>query len=189
MADYSKHTDRELVSLIAESDEQAFEQLYDRFWERLLYFARQKTDDLMDAENVVQDVFISLWHRRAEIRLTSDVAAYLMVSVKYRIIRVFEKQRAQRQHEQNSLVNYDFLDNSTQQYLDLEELRSQLEIQICKLPEKSGIIFRMSREQGMSYKEIGEELGITEQAVNAHLVRAKKTLSLNLRSFLNSFLL
>jgi RNA polymerase sigma-70 factor (family 1) len=186
---YSTLTDQELIERIGAGDERAFEDLYDRFWEKLLYFARQKTGDLMDAENVVQDVFISLWNRRSAIRITSDVASYLMVSVKYRIIRLFEKQKRQKLHEQKSLSSFDLLDNSTQQYLDLEELRVELEVQICKLPEKSAIIFRMNKEQGMSHKQISDELGISEQAVNAHLVRAKKSLLINLRSFLHSYLL
>ncbi len=183
------HTDHELVLLIARNEEYAFEPLYDRFWERLLYFAHQKIGDLMEAENIVQDVFISLWNRRSTIHITSDVSSYLMVSVKYRIIRLFEKQRTRKQHEQKNASFYKLMDNSTQDYLDLEELREQLEVQICKLPKKSGIIFRMNKEQDMSHKQIGEELGISEQAVNAHLVRAKKILSVNLRSFLNNFLL
>ncbi|MES2458347.1 MAG: sigma-70 family RNA polymerase sigma factor [Bacteroidota bacterium] len=189
MRDYSKHTDKELVTLIASSDERAFEQLYDRFWERLLYFARQKTGDLMDAENAVQDVFISLWNRRTNLELTSDLSGYLMVSVKYRIIRLFEKQKSQRRLEEKNAAFYDLLDNSTQEYIELEELRAQLEEHICKLPEKSRIIFRMNKQQGMSHKQIGEELGITEQAVNAHLVRTKKSLLVSLRSFLHSYLL
>jgi len=189
MGDYSKHTDEELVLFITNNDERAFEHLYDRFWERLLYFARQKTGDLMEAENVVQDVFISFWNRRDKIQINSGVSSYLMVSVKYRIIRLFEKQKNQKRHEMQSMLNYDLLDESTQQYLDLEELREQLEASICKLPEKSAIIFRMNKEQGMSHKQISDELGLSEQSVNAYLVRAKKSLLVSLRSFLHSYLL
>lgn len=52
--------ENKLKAKIAKGDEYAFECLYNRYWDKLLYFANQKTGDLMEAENVVQDVFVSL---------------------------------------------------------------------------------------------------------------------------------
>lgn len=181
--------DNDLLTSIADGDQAAFVTLYNRYWERLLSFAQQKTGDLMEAENVVQDVFISLWKRRTEIKTTSTVAAYLMVSVKYRIIRLLSEQRARRKREQDSVEEFSLLDDSTQQYLDLEELREQLEISIAKLPETSALVFRMAKQDGLSYSEISEQLNISQQSVNAHMVRAKRSLTLNLRTFLHTFLL
>ncbi len=189
MADYKSYTDQELVSLLKSGDELAFENLYLRYWDKLLYFASQKTGDIMDAENVVQDVFISLWNRRFSLNVSSEFSHYLVVSVKYRIIKLFEKQRNQRLHEERSLAAYDLLDDSTQHYLDLEELRNRLEAFICKLPEKSAVIYRMSKQEEISHKEIALKLGISEDAVNSDLSRTKKKLAINLRSFLHSFLL
>ncbi|RDC56657.1 RNA polymerase sigma-70 factor [Pedobacter chinensis] len=189
MRDYSGHSDHELIDLIKVGDEYAFENLYNRYWDRLLYFANQKTGDRVDAENIVQDVFVSLWNRRSELQITSEIAHYLVVSIKYRVIRLFEKQRTQRLNEEKSLSSFDILDNSTQQYLEFDELKQRLEKLICELPEKSAIIFRLSREDGLSHKEIAGQLDISERAVNDSLVKTKKSLSVSLRSFLNSYLL
>jgi len=186
---HSKLTDQELLGLLKGGDDVAFDNLYLRYWDKLYYFACKKTDDPMDAENVVQDVFVALWKRRANLNITSDFSHYLIVSVKYRIIRLFEKQRQQRLHEQQSLASYDILDDSTQQYLDLEELRQRLEEAVCKLPERSAMIYRLSKQDGISHKEIGQQLGISEDAVNSDLSRTKKTLMTSLRSFLHSYLL
>ncbi len=181
--------DTELLASIAKGDEAAFVTLYNRYWERLLSFAYQKTEDLMEAENVVQDVFISLWKRRTEIKTTSTIAAYLMVSVKYRIIRLLSEQRARQRREQDVVQELSLLDDSTQQYLDLEELREQLEISIAKLPHTSALVFRLAKQDGMSYSEISEHLNISQQSVNAHMVRAKRSLTISLRAFLHTFLL
>lgn len=189
MRDYSSHSDQELIDLLRDGNQLAFKVLYDRYWEKLIHYAAQKTGDLMEAENAIQEVFVSLWNRREQLDINTDLARYLTVSVKYRVIKLLDKQRTQRLHEQKSLESYDLMDDSTQQYLDLEELRSWLEENICKLPEQSAMIFRMSKEQGMSHKEISQETGLSEKAVNSHLVRSKKTLLTNLRSFLNAYLL
>lgn len=189
MRDYSGNSDQELTSFLKEGNQRAFKTLYDRYWEKLIHYATQKTGDLMEAENAVQEVFVSLWSRREQLDISTDLARYLTVSVKYRVIKCLDKQRTQRLHEQNSLASYELLDDSTQQYLDLEELRSWLEENICRLPEQSAMIFRMSKEQGMSHKEISQATGLSEKAVNSHLVRSKKTLLTNLRSFLNAYLL
>lgn len=189
MSVYSTLSDQELTALIKKGDEQAFEYLYNRYWDKMIHFAYQKTADRVEAENVVQDVFVSLWNRRAELNITSNIANYLVVSVKYRVIRIFEQQRVQRLHEQESLGSFDILDNSTQQYLDFDELQQRLEKLIDELPEKPALIFRLSREEGLSHKEIAEQLDISERAVNESLVKTKKSLSANLRSFLHVHLL
>lgn len=189
MADYKACSDQELLALLKDGDGAAFESLYERYWERLLYFANQKTADRMEAENLVQDVFVSLWNRRTQLQITSDFSHYLIVSVKYRVIRLLEQQRTQRLHKDQTLASFDILDNSTQEYLDLEELRQRLEMLLGDLPEKPALIFRLSREEGLSHKEIASQLDISERAVNDSLVKTKKSLIVSLKSFLHSYLL
>ncbi|WP_257668123.1 RNA polymerase sigma-70 factor [Parapedobacter tibetensis] len=189
MADYGKYTDQELFPLLKAGDDLAFKALYLRYWKKLLYFAAQKTGDFADAENIVQDIFVSLWEKRETLRLTSTLDHYLFVSVKYRVIKLLDRKRSQRLHADRNAATHDILDDSTQQYLDFEELRHRLEELIGTLPEKSELIYRMNKEEGMSHKEIGSELGMSEKAVNARLVRIKKTLRTGLNSFLGGFLL
>jgi len=189
MRDYSSHSDQELIGLLKDGDERAFDGLYYRYWERMLHFAHQKTGNFMDAENVVQEVFVSLWNRREVLDIKSDFSHYLIVSIKYRIIRLLEKQRSLRIALEQDLSSIDILDDSTQQYLELEELKAQLEKHIGQLPEKAALIFRLSKEEGLTHKQIADQTGISERAVNDSLVKTKKSLMLSLRSYLNTYLL
>lgn len=188
MADYGTYTDQELLALLREENERAFAALYERYWKRLLHFAAQKTGDFAEAENIVQDIFVSLWDKRSTLHITTTLSGYLMVSVKYRVIKLLDRQRTMRIHAERNAV-HDILDDSTQQYLDFEELRHRLEELIAMLPEKSALIYRMNKEEGMSHKDIADELGMSEKAVNARLVRIKKTLRTGLNSFITGFLL
>ncbi|HWW39420.1 RNA polymerase sigma-70 factor [Pedobacter sp.] len=182
-------SDHELVLLLKEGRHTAFEELYNRYWKKILHLATQKTGDIIEAENIVQDIFVSLWKRREDLSISSSLNNYLVVSIKYRVIKWLDKQRSQRLYEGEQLATYDILDDSTQQYLEFQELRDRLEKVLATLPEKSVIIYRMNREAGMSHREIAIELGMSEKAINSHLVRTKKILRAHLSSFLASFLL
>lgn len=185
----STRTDVELLSLLKKGDHTAFTLLYDRYWNRLLSFAVQKAGDLAEAENIVQDIFVSLWRRRESLEIAGDLEHYLVVSVKYRVIRLLSRKVAEPLQNAESRLAEEILDDSTQEYLSFEELRKKLEMLIGALPEKSRLIYRMNKEEGMSYKAIAGELNITEKAVDAHLTRARKSLRDGLSSHLSSFLL
>ena len=187
MATLTAKTDSELLALFKQGDQAAFDILYQRYWQRVLALAHQKTGDLMEAENIVQDVFVSLWKRRYSLTLTGDFSNYLFVSVKYRVLKVLAQKK--RRYAESLEAAEDLLDDSTQQYLAFDELRGRLEMLISALPEKSQVVYRLNKEEGKSYKEIAEELDMTEKAVDAHLVRAKRSLRTGLGSFLGSFLL
>ncbi|HEY4196242.1 MAG TPA: RNA polymerase sigma-70 factor [Mucilaginibacter sp.] len=188
MAALNALSDAELLNLLREGDRMAFDQLYNRYWRKLLHFAVQKTDDFMEAENLVQDVFVALWHRRESIEVRGSLSAYLTVSVKYRIINWLDRKRSIRLYGEDNSPIFDPLDNSTQEHLELSQLKEQLEMLVNELPKQAQLIFRLSHT-GMSHREIAEELEISEKAVNAHLVRTRKNLRLRMGSFLHSWLL
>lgn len=93
MRTYSQTTDVELLSLLANDSEKAFTELYDRYWKRLFVVAIRRMHCLEDAEELVQDIFSALWRRHKQLTLTADLASYLAVSVKYRMIKTLDKCR------------------------------------------------------------------------------------------------
>ena len=189
MAALNTLSDIDLLSLIKEGNVAAFDVLYHRYWKKLLHFSVQKTGDFMEAENLVQDVFIALWNRRETLELRGSLSAYLTVSAKYRIINWLDRQRGIRLYGEDGELVFDPLDNTTQEFLELSYLREHLETLVNDLPEQAQLVFRLSHDQGYSHREIAEELDMSEKAVNAHLVRTRKNLRLRLSSFLHSWLL
>jgi RNA polymerase sigma-70 factor (family 1) len=187
-ASNSELSDKELLELMSRDNKLAFNTLYYRYWDKVFSYALQKMADVMEAENVVQDVFFSLWQRRFTLQISGEFQHYLVVSVKYRVIKELNKQRSQRIYEGYATSATDVLDDSTQQYLAFDELYERLEAAIRSLPERSQLIYRMNKEDGLSYKEIGGELNLTEKAVGLHLVRIKKVLRATLGGFLTTIL-
>jgi|SRR5690606_15528265 len=187
MISYTERSDHDLIVLLKGDDERAFTELYNRYWKKLFVIAAHRLTRLEDAEEVVQDLFTALWHRRHVLKLTSELRHYLSASVKYRVIKVLDKYYNQQRYIDTALMS-EKVDDSTQEQLAFDELRDELAGYVKQLPEKCRLVFRLSREEGYSQKEIAETLQISEKTVEAHLGKAFKTLRTKLAGFLITLL-
>jgi RNA polymerase sigma-70 factor (ECF subfamily) len=181
---YNILDDKVLIVLLQNGDEHAFTEIYNRYWDKLFSIAANKLKDLDEAEEIVQDIFVSLWKRREELGSIETLSPYLAVSVKYRVIKYLDKRDNQQKYSDYSQQVTSIADDSTEQWLEFEELRSRLAMFVADLPEKCRLVYRLSRESGFSQKRIAGELGISEKTVEAHLGKALKTLRARLSSFL-----
>lgn len=184
---YSQKTDVDLFLLLQKGDKQAFTELYRRYWKKLFVVAANRINNLEEAEEIVQDIFTALWRRRERLVLTSDLANYLAVCVKYRVIKTLDKYYRHRRYV-DALVVDEQMDDSTQEGLAFDELREELARYVQQLPEKCRLVFQLSREEGYSQKQIAETLQISEKTVEAHLGKAFKTLRSKLTSYLITLL-
>lgn len=170
------YTDLQLLDLIRTDDRGAFTELYNRYWDKTYAVALHRLDDEHEAEEVVQEVFLSIWQRRATLQLTHTVATYLAVAVKYKVINHLAKQhRRQLQHDELTMTSPVVAD-STADWLHEKELRQLLEKTISQLPEKCRIVFLLSRDENKTYAEIAAELNISQKTVEAHMSKALREL-------------
>jgi RNA polymerase sigma-70 factor (ECF subfamily) len=184
---FNQYTDGELLHLLADGSSEAFTEIYNRYWKKLFAVAAARIQDMEEAEEIVQEIFVSLWKRRSELQITTALDRYLVVSVKYRVIKVLGR-RYQGRKYMNSL-HEGLEDDSTQQWLAFEELQERLEALVSGLPEKCQLVYRLSREQGYTQQQIAQELRISEKTVEAHLGKALKALRHGLNQFLFTTLL
>jgi RNA polymerase sigma-70 factor (family 1) len=186
---FTKSTDQELIALIAKDNREAFAALYQRYWDKVFAVALHRLGDVHEAEEVVQEIFLSLWARRNSLQLTHSLQTYLSVAVKYKVINHLARQyRRQLQLDELANTTPENL-NSTAEWLNEKELRSQLEKGIANLPEKCRIVFLLSREENKTYAEIAAELNISQKTVEAHMSKALSTLRQSLKVAAPLFLL
>ncbi len=181
---YSSYPDERLFSLLKNDDEGAFTELYYRYGEKLLVRANLLLHSQEDAEEVVHDVFVNLWKKRADIHIIHAFHTYIAAMLRYGCFKVLAKRKQLRKNisiEVDSPVETS--DCSTQQWLAFENLRQELEAAVSRLPEKCQLIFRLSREQYMSDKEIAQELDLSVHTVRTQMYRALQKLKTSLGSF------
>ncbi|MGN6416665.1 MAG: RNA polymerase sigma factor [Pseudobacter sp.] len=186
MHDYPTYNDDQLIALLKEDDQQAFEQLYSRYWKKLFTLAFHKLQSRQDAEDIVHDIFASIWVRRQELEIQS-ISSYLAVAVKYKVLEYFNK--AIYHH---ALIPEELAaGNSAGQLTD--KLESQildrlLQEKIQQLPEKCRIVFEQSRIEGKSNPEIARDLNISRKTVEKHISTALRQLRHSIKDFLSGFL-
>ncbi|MCW3092999.1 MAG: polymerase sigma-70 factor [Ferruginibacter sp.] len=182
------YSDSELLSLISKGDEMAFTELYNRYWDKLFFIAGIKFRDLAVAEEMVQDIFLDIWNRRTALNIIGEPEAYLAVSMKYKVINAQAKLKRAADYQKHALENKRPEDNSTEELLSFNELKGKLSQFVSKLPEKCRVTYQLSREDGLSQREIAIHLDITEKAVEANLSRARKSLRMAFKHILSGIL-
>lgn len=180
--------EKELMYRLQTGDEKAFAAIYNHYWKQMFYVAAQKLQNLAEAEEIVQDIFMELWRRKEEVHITTCLSSYLAVCVKYKVINVLAKRNRLLRLQQHNSKQVSLADHSTEQTLQLEELKKQLLKCTSTLPEKCRLVFQLSREEGFSHKQIAASLGISEKTVESHLTKALRTLKTSLSHILSILL-
>lgn len=182
---YKEYSDHQLLDVIKEDGQQAIAEIYDRYWDKLILVAANLLDNDEDAEECVQNVFMSLWRRRVELKLKYSLATYLAVSVKYQSLSVMSKRYRERTKSLDLLPQLmeDYADSPESDYI-AKELQQQIERSINNLPPQCRLVFQLRREQNKNVKDIAAEMGISENTVKMHLKSANKKLRNDLLAFI-----
>ena len=167
---YANHTDEQLVALLNNSDERAFTEIYNRYWDKLFVVANHRLGS--EAQEIVQEVFYNLWKRRKTLQLTHTLSTYLAAAVKFEVINRLAAQKRRQSYLQYSSGRLEPEQNFTQQQVDFDSLLEQLSALVKSLPDKCRLVYQLHREEGYSQKEIAAKLGIAYKTVEAHLSTA-----------------
>lgn len=166
---YAELTDEELLECIKRDDVIAFETLYRRMWEPLYIFAQKRLKSRADAEDVVQQVFMSIWERRASKNITGSFSSYLFTTVRYEVIdhlaAMLKDQEKIGHVREQILPGF----NETLENLLAKEMDKEISDYIQNMPAQMQKIFRLSREEQLTPKEIAQTLSISEKTVRNQL--------------------
>lgn len=175
MGNLKEIKDEDLILLLNESDDKALVEIYDRYWNKLLAQAKWDLRDEVDAEDCVQDVFIKLWNCRAGLTLRHKLSTYLYRAVKNQTINMLAKRNSTRNHMAfEEATGIEIFSPPADSSLLEKEMLQILEAAIDALPEKCSKIYRLSRIDGQSNKEIAEQMDVAEKTVEGHITRAIK---------------
>lgn len=170
---YQTYQDAELLQCISENDEGAFSEIYRRYAAHMFITAFNILRRRAGAEDAVQEIFINLWKRRGELQIDS-LKAYLHQSARYRALRMYKDERkADSFYERLTQATSDILQDDPVVFRDIQQVLQKI---ILTLPGDQQVIYRLHREQRLTYSEIAKNLDISVKTVEKKMSKSLKSI-------------
>lgn len=175
-----KNNESHIIEGIRAGQENAFKELFEKYYRPLSVFALKYLGDLETSKEIVQDLFVQLYQSRSTLIISTSLKSYLYQAIRNRCLNQIKQDRTRQKH----LDLYQLEQEST---VDMEAriMETELEHQIFKivedLPPQCRNIFTLSRVQGLSNGEIAEKLKLSKRTVETQISSALKTLRTRLK--------
>jgi len=183
---YDEWTEEGIVRGLRNDDPRALDVLVWRWYRPLLAFVLGYVESVEAAEDVLQELFIRVWKRRAALDPTTSLRSYLYAAARNVALNARERQLVRRRHEADSALAagppVDRHDVMAQ--VERDELGHAVRAAVASLSERGREVYLLSFQHGLSYREIAATLGISVPTVQTHIARAIATLGRKLRPFL-----
>lgn len=168
---------------IRKGDEQAFEALFRAYYKYLCAYAFQFLANRKEAEEIAQEVFVILWEKRAILQIHNSVKNYLFRSVRNHCLNQIQHRKVKHKyiHTLRERSKYNL---NLSEFLPEPWLAEEIEKAVNAMPEKRKEIFRLSREKGLTYRQIAEKLHVSVKTVEAQMGLALKNLREKLKVYI-----
>jgi RNA polymerase sigma-70 factor (ECF subfamily) len=188
MSGYKSHSDHELLKLLKADDHGAFTEIYVRYSAVVYRNAYKLLSDRAEGMDIVQEVFTSLWNKRADVLITTNLSGYLYVAARNSIFKTFA-------HQEVTSKYLHFLKPTVRESTSIsdhlvreKQLQEIIEEEINELPSKMREVLNLSRKSYLTHKEIAVVLHISESTVKKQVNNALKILRVKLGTYLSLLL-
>ena len=172
----NRELEKATVSAFVKGSEAAFGKLFRSYYPKLMHFATRMVKSRDDAEEIVQEVFIKLWHIRHKIDHNRSLRS-LLYTIARNMAYDYLKKTVSHEELTEALWNrLELMKNHTEEAILFQECKDITDKAIQTLPPQKQLIFRLSRDSGLSYEEISVQLGISKNTVKNHMIEALKSL-------------
>jgi RNA polymerase sigma-70 factor (family 1) len=176
MHQYQDVSDFELEPMLAMSDQRAFELIYQQYAKQLFSFVRKNISVKEDCEEIIQDIFVSLWERRNELGHVTALGPYLFQMVRYKVIRYFHHKGVIKKYEQHYRLFEALYDTIKEEERPSGLIEEKLLTGLAKLPERCQMAFRLRMQENLSNEDIARRMKIKKSTVENYMVTAVKHL-------------
>ena len=170
-------------------DKSDFKKLFDDHYRPLCNFAFRITADMAKSEDVVQDVFVKIWNQQNLLQSNQNIRSFIYTMVRNHALEVIRRDGIGMKVTQHMLylhseeTDHAVMDEEIEKYALIDKIY----VSIRQLPPKCGEVFTLSKINGLSYSQIGEQLNISVKTVENHMSKALKLLREMLADQMSSF--
>jgi RNA polymerase sigma-70 factor (ECF subfamily) len=181
----------QILKKINNGDNEAFRHLFNLYYRRLTIYASGYLENNLAAEDLVQDLFVDIWEKRDRLVINSSVSSYFFSAIHNRCIQQLRRIKVQQNWQNKQILKLreaEIMMNNSFDFelsdVEMKEIQKIVDNVLSALPEKTKMIFEMSRKSFLSNQEIADKLKVSLKTVEYHI---SKVLS-KLRSALGNFI-
>jgi RNA polymerase sigma-70 factor (ECF subfamily) len=180
LPEINEHIDVKLLQRFRNGDMEAFRKIYETFCDPLYRFAYSYLKESFETEEIIQDVFLKVWEKRAEVDVQKSFKSYLYRITVNKVFNELKHRIVRQKYEQQAMRNDQYTDETPESSIQFHELNEKLEKLLDELPAQQRTIFVMSRWKGLSNAEIAEQLNLSIRTVENQIYRATRFIKLHI---------
>ncbi|NML21485.1 RNA polymerase sigma-70 factor [Pseudoflavitalea sp. G-6-1-2] len=162
----------ELLTLISQSDEKAFRELFDQYSQLIFSFAYHLTDSDIIAKDVVQEIFIRIWTNRHTLDQIVNIRAWILRLTRNHVLNGLKRKAHETMLLREIKAGLTEDHHPTDEAIQYRELETLLQQAIAQLPPQQQKVYQLSRNAGMKHDEIATALNISPETVKKHIMAA-----------------
>lgn len=186
MKPYHDHNDPELLALLIQGDDKAFEAIYRRYVSLLYRYARRNVPINEDCEEIIQEIFESLWKRHEDLHHVTALDAYLFRMVKYKVIRYFRHSQVKKKYAEHYSLFEAVYNATAEGERDPSALQSMLDRSLAELPERCQQAVKLRLAENLSNSDIATRMNIKKSTVENYMVTAVSHLRASFKDLLKA---
>ncbi|SDF56711.1 RNA polymerase sigma factor [Chitinophaga filiformis] len=168
----SRYTDRTLLLRMAAGEEDAFNQLFNNYWDKVYSTALVLTKSNQIAEDIAQEVFLRMWQNRHKTDIIDNLDGFLFITARNLVYNKLSRLKLEAAYTNYLQHHFSLSEPDTETGTEFRQLQSILEEGMRQLPPQQQKAFRLSRENGLSHEEISHQMGVSRATVKDYIVRA-----------------
>ena len=174
-------SDEKILDLIREKNKEGYTLFYNKYWKQLLAYATMLVPDRHSAEEIVQNLFISLFTKDFNLKNSLSLRSYLHQAIRNRVANYYRDQHNYKKHIARQTAPQSIPQEHVFNFVDVHDLKKELRRCLDQLPQKYTVVFLMNKDQQLTLREIAHRLERPEGTVEKQLRRVVKFLKENLK--------
>ena len=164
--------EKEILQRLSRGDSDAFRTVFMKYAPRVESFAMKMLKNIHEAQDVSQNIFTKLWLQRAQLSQVQSLNAYLFRMTRNAVLDICKRSRVVAEYRNHRAQTGSPECNDLAERIDTEELARMVGAALDKMPSRRCEVYKLSREEGKSNREIAEELNISAKSVENHITKA-----------------
>jgi RNA polymerase sigma-70 factor (ECF subfamily) len=176
-------TDSDMVKRLKQGDKKIIDHIYRQYHKRIFAFAYSLIKAEEDALDIVHEVFIKLWDHKEKLDENTKIESLIFTITRNTVLSIFRKRKSEKKYIKKFHKSAESEDVGAENQAEYNLLKEKVEAFVERMPSKRRQVFLLSRDRGLSNREIASQLNISEKTVEDHISKSLAFLKKHLQQY------